>query len=200
MPKAASKVRNGKNKMTPRFKRVRLIVTVSLMLLCNNAPARAAITQTAQKCGAKPDEPPQRVFADPDGLDDWREYKELKAVPEGNPDGSGFARLWAGSNGQEFVLVQWSNQDWAWYAEYCFDKSGQLTQLRYELRTALGWGRREEGSFANGKFAAQTSEFFSTESGQSIKRPETASDFESALEPQIYQKKSQLPFSKLLHS
>jgi hypothetical protein len=168
-------------------------------LLCGNLPARATTTQTAQKCGAKPEEPAQRMFADTDGLNHWREYKELKAVPEGNPDGSGFARLWAGSNGQEFVLVQWGNQDWAWYAEYCFDKSGQLTRLRYELRTAWGWGRRLEGPFLGGRLVPETSEFFSTESEQPIERPGSdPSELSSYLEPRIYRTKSQLPFSRLL--
>jgi hypothetical protein len=184
--------------MTVMLKSVHLVIAGSLLLLCNNLPACAATTQTAQKCGAKPEESAQRVFADPDGLNHWREYKGLKAVPEGNPDGAVFARIWAGSNGQDYVLVQWRNQDWTWSAEYCFDGSGRLTQLRYELRTAWGWGRREEGPFANRKFAPETSEFFDTESERPIKRPEMAADVGSDLEPKIYRKKSRLPFSRLI--
>ena len=185
--------------MTMKARCVHLLIAASLMLLCYASPARAATTRTSQRCGAKPEEPAWRMFADTDGLNHWREYKELKAVPEGNPDGSRFARLWTGNNGQEFVLVQWSNQDWAWSTEYCFDKSGQLTQLRHELRTAWGWGHRLEGPLVNNKFVPKTSEFFSTESEQAIERPGTdPSELSSYLEPRIYRTKSQLPFSQLL--
>jgi hypothetical protein len=186
--------------MTMKSKYVRLVIAAPLALLCCGLAACAATTQTARRCGAKPDQPAHRLFADPDGMNHWREYKKLSAVPQGNPDGSALARVWAGNDGQDYVLVQWGNQDWAWSTEYCFDKSGQLTQLRHELRTAWGWGRRQEGPFANSRFVPETSEFFSTESEQPIRRPEVAADVGSALEPKIYRTRSQLPFSRLLSS
>src|SRR5271157_6061739 len=100
--------------MTMKSKHVPLVIVALLVLLCYRLPACAATTQTAQRCGAKPDQPARRLFADPDGLNHWREYKELAAVPGGDPDGSGFARIWAGNDGQDYVLVQWGNQDWSW--------------------------------------------------------------------------------------
>ena len=159
--------------------------------------ARAAGTETAQRCGANQEQPASRIFADSDGQG-WHEYQNIKSVPELQLNSGSAARLWTGSGGNLLVRVEEPGEDFAAYTDYCFDKTGQLQQLRYELRTAWGWGYREEGPFANGKSKPKISEFFSTETEKPIKKPEQADDVRDALKPHIYLNKSQLPFFKLL--
>jgi len=153
---------------------------------------------TAQRCGVDQDRPAQRIFADPDGKLGWREYPTVKDVPELELGYGRFARLWAGRDGNVLVRMEEPGEDFAAYTDYCFDKTGRLIQLRFELRTSWGWGYREEGQIAKGVLAPQTSGFFGTKTDQPIAKPEQADDVPDALRPHLYMRKSQLPFSKLL--
>jgi len=173
----------------------RTLLVCFVWLICSTS-AQAKLTQTAQRCGANQDEAPARVFADSSGKG-WREYK-AKAVPELELNLGSAAQVWPGTNGSLLVHVQEPGEDFAVYTDYCFDKAGKLTQLRYELRTAWGWGYRQEGPLAGSNLKSETSEFFDTKTGQHIERPEQAGDVPDALKPRIYQKKSELPFFKLL--
>jgi hypothetical protein len=179
---------------TSLIRRNLLVCFVSLV--CSTG-AQAKLTRTAERCGANQDEPPARVFADSSGKG-WREYKSAKAVPELELNVGSAAQVWPGTNGSLLVHVQEPGEDFAAYTDYCFDQAGKLTQLRYELRTAWGWGYRQEGPAAGKNLKPETSEFFDTKTGQHIERPEQASDVADALEPRIYRQKSELPFFKLL--
>ena len=53
-------------------------------------------------------------------------------------------RLWQNESGGTIAgLTAWnSGEDFASYTDYCFDKADKLVGLRFELRTAWGWGYR----------------------------------------------------------
>jgi hypothetical protein len=170
---------------------------LSLIYLSYGFPARAGGTQTAERCGANQNESAIRIFADSDGHG-WREYQNIKGVPEIQLSSGAVAQLWPGSRGNLLVAVEEPGEDFTAYTEYCFDKAGHLVQLRYELRTAWGWGYREEGSFANRKLKPEISQFFKTQTDKPINRPDEADNIPEALKPNIYLKKSGLPFFKLL--
>ena len=96
------------------------------------------------------------------------------------------------------IRMEEPGEDFAAYTDYCFDKDGQLVALKFVLRTAWGWGFREEGPVMKGQLITQTSEFFDTSSEAPVKRPEQADDIPDALKPSLYVRKSRLPFAKLL--
>ena len=170
-----------------------------LLFVCLNCglSARATDTQTAQRCGVKQDEAAIRIFADSDGHG-WHEYQDIKSVPELQLNGGTSAQLWVGNRGRSLVSIQEPEEDFTAYSDYCFDKSGHLVQLRYELRTAWGWGYRVEGSFADRKLNSEISQFFNTKTDQPINKPDDADNIPEALKPHIYPRKSGLPFFKLL--
>jgi hypothetical protein len=158
---------------------------------------RAAATQTAEHCGANQDEKATRFFADSDAHG-WHEYRDIKSIPEVQLNVGSTARLWPGSNGNSLLNIEEPGEDFNVYTDYCFDKTGHLLYLRYVLRTAWGWGFREEGPFSNGKLEPEIAEFFATETGKPVKKPEQADEIPDAQSPHLYLTKSQLPFYKLL--
>jgi hypothetical protein len=173
-----------------------------VLLLCfvtqANTSARVAKSSTALRCGVDPEQPASRIFADPDGKHGWREYRNVKDVPELELGMGQFARLWTETHGMALVRLEEPGDDFGVYTDYCFDKDGQLVALKFSLRTAWGWGYREEGPVTNGELTPQMSEFFDTSSEAPIKRPEQADDIPDALKPSLYVRKSRLPFAKLL--
>jgi len=179
---------------------VRLMTIFYLIASSTPTIARGIESRAAPRCGVNQDQPPQRMFADPDGTQGWREFTKLADVPELGPDDGLFARLWEGTDGKVMVSIQEVGQDMAAYTDYCFDKAGHLAGIRYELRTAWGWGYREEGPVTKGALVRQTEEFFSTEDEKRIKKPDQASEVETAgwLRPHLYLQKSKLPFFKLI--
>lgn len=162
--------------------------------------AASATTQslTAQRCGVDQNQPPQRIFADPDGKQGWREYRSVKDLPELQNDAGEFAGLWAGRDGRVLVSTQEPGEDFASYTDYCFDSTGQLVQLRFQLRTAWGWGYQEEGPIRSGILTSKKTKFFDTKTEMPIIRPGQAADIPEALKPRLYIRKSKLPFFKLL--
>jgi len=169
-----------------------------LFAMAISSSAGTVKSSTAQRCGVDQDRPAQRIFADPDGKLGWHEYRSVKDVPELELGFSQFVRFWAGPDGKALIRLEEPGEDFSAYTDYCFEKTGQLVQLRFELRTAWGWGYREEGPVVNGVLAPQTSEFFSTENEVPVTRPEQADDIADALRPHLYVRKSQLPFARLL--
>jgi hypothetical protein len=174
----------------------RASIACFLWLVCS-LHVRAGQTRTAQRCGVDQDQAPMGVYADFDGKG-WRQYQNAKSIPELELNVGAAAFLWSGSNGNQLVSLQEPGEDFAAYSDYCFDKSGKIIQLRYELRTAWGWGFRQEGAFTKNSFRPETGEFFDTVTGQRIERPDQANDIQDALKPRVYRTTSQLPFSKLL--
>jgi len=158
----------------------------------------AGQSATAQQCGVDQQQQAQRFFADPYGKNDWIEYRSIDAVPQLSSDGGILARLWAGTNGDVLFRLEEPGEDFAAYTDYCFDSKGQLVQLRFELRTAWGWGFRKEGSVLKGILTPRMSEFFSTKTDMPVKRPKQADDIAQALKPKLYSRQAQLPFFKLV--
>jgi hypothetical protein len=170
-----------------------------IVALGSAASAEARQSQTALRCGVDQEQKAQRFFADPQGKNKWREYPDLDSVPELNGDeGGALARLWSGSNDNLLVSIEEPGQDFARYTDYCFDRSGQLTQVRFELRTAWGWGYRKEGPILKGSLAPKSSGYFSTKTEMRIASPEQSRDIPDALKPRIYLRKSKIPFFSLL--
>ena len=128
---------------------LRLVLVLSLLAGTTGATASTGKTATSQRCGVDQDQPAQRILADPDGKHGWREYQSVKDVPEIELGFGESARLWAGSDGNVLIRTEEPGEDFAAYTDYCFDRTGQLVQLRFELRTAWGWGYRKEGLVAN---------------------------------------------------
>jgi hypothetical protein len=180
-----------------KLMRIYLALSLSLSCIACSFAAQGAESQTAKRCAVNQHETASKIFADFDGHG-WREYQNLKSVPEIQLNSGSAARLWLGGAGSYLVWVEEPGEDFATYTDYCFDRTGHLLELRYELRTAWGWGYREEGPFANGKLKPDVSEFFNTKTDKPIKRPEQAADVPDALKPRIYLSASQLPFFKLL--
>ena len=174
-----------------------LIVTFLICFASVQAYA-ASRNETWQRCGVVQNRKPQRVFADVDGKGQWKEYRTLREVPELANDSGEYAGFLTGSNGDSLIVTEEPGEDFTAYTDYCFDKKGRLTQLRFELRTAWGWGYRQEGPIVNGKASSQSSEFFSTKTNESVPRPGGADDTPEALNPHLYLRESELPFFKLL--
>jgi hypothetical protein len=139
-----------------------LSTVLCLLAVTVNGLASTGRTPTAQRCGVDQDQPAQDIFADPDSKNGWHEYRNMKDVPELELGFGESARLWAGREGNLLIRTEEPGEDFAAYTDYCFNKAGQLVQLRFELRTAWGWGYRQEGPITNSAIATQTSEFFST--------------------------------------
>ena len=151
----------------------------------------------SRECGIDENQPPLRTFANPEGKNTWREYRSVKDAPEIQSFGQ-LAELWAGSEGKTFILLEEPSEDWATYTGYCYNKIGQLMALRFEVRTAWGWGYREDGPIVTGILSPKTATFFNTSNDASIEKPEQAAEVADALKPSIYARKSRLPFAKLL--
>jgi hypothetical protein len=169
-----------------------------LFALTISTGAATSKNPTAQQCGVDQDRPAQRIFADPDGKRGWHEYQTVSDVPELDSGFGQFAKFWAGRDGDALISLEEPTEDFIAYTDYCFDKAGRIMRLRFELRTAWGWGYREEGPVVNGALVRQTSEFFSTKDEAKVARPDQANDVADALKPHLYQRKSELPFSTLL--
>jgi hypothetical protein len=173
--------------------------TLFWSILCLlTATANTGKNAAAERCGADQARPAQRIFVDPDGKKGWHEYRRLADVPELELGFGESARTWEGSDGNLLVRTEEPGEDFAAYTDYCFNKAGQLIQITFELRTAWGWGYRQEGPIAKDSLVAQKAEFFSTKTGEPITKPDQAADVADALRPHLYLRKSQLPFSKLL--
>jgi hypothetical protein len=162
------------------------------------ADANAAQRWSTKICGVDQSRPAERIFAEPDSKHNWREYRGFKEVPELENDFGEFAQLWTSHDGNVLISVQAPGEDFASYTDYCFGSKGELTELRFQLRTAWGWGYRVEGPVLNGKLAPKKSEFFNTKTEMPITKPEQADDIPDALKPMVYLREVQLPFSKLL--
>ena len=181
----------------PRTRCFHCVSVFCLAALALNATAVAGQTATARQCGVDQRQQPRQFFADPDGKNSWREYQSVDVMPQLNNDGGTLAILWGGRNGDVLIRTEEPGEDFVIYTDYCFDSNERLIQLRFELRTAWGWGYRKEGPVLHGTLAPKISEFFDTITEMPIAKPEQAADIPQALKPKLYPRKSQLPFSKL---
>ena len=174
------------------------VFVLCLSIQASNTSAHVVQSSTALRCGVDPEQLAARIFANPDGKHGWREFRNVKDVPVLELGIGQLARLWTETHGMALIRLEEPGEDFAAYTDYCFDKDGRLVALKFTLRTAWGWGYREEGPVANGELTPQMSEFFDTGNEAPVKRPEQADDIPDALKPQLFNRKSRLPFAKLL--
>lgn len=153
---------------------------------------------TAERCGVDLKLPAQRVFADPDGKKGWREFKKLQDVPPIGLNAGTSAVVWTGREGGVFVELQEPGEDWYRFTDYCFDQTGQLVQVSFQLRTAWGWGYRSGGPVVRGAVAASAEEFFDLKTETVIAKPADADEVAEARKVDLYLRKSKLPFAKFL--
>ncbi|SRR5579871_538672 len=180
---------------TRRFRNSLLLAVAALL---SGSAANALNVRTAEQCGVDLKQPAQKIFANPNGKKVWKEYKTVKDIPEISNGYGSTAFYWSGSDGQFLIQVEEPGEDFNGYTDYCFNRLGNLTGLRYELRTAWGWGFREEGTIEHGSLQPSSTNFFDTKTDKKVPRPDMADDIPDALKPRIYLLKSQLPFSRLL--
>jgi len=141
-----------------------------------------------------------RTFATTGDPHRWKEYKSIADVPELDTDGGQSAQVWHDNQGRPLVYTVEPGEDFWTYTRYCFDKSGQLTRVGFEVRTAWGWGYRLEGAVLGGALHPHSSGFFDTENGQPIEKPKDADGVPGALTPKLYPTFSKLPFARLFYA
>lgn len=149
-------------------------------------------------CNVNAKVPAGRTFATTHGHGQWREYGSIQAVPELDNDDGQSAQVWREDNGASFAYFVEPGEDFWRFTRYCFDSNGQLREVGFEIRTAWGWGYRLEGSVARTEVQVKSSQFFNTESGKAISKPDGANDIPDALKPLLYQSPSNFPFANLL--
>lgn len=172
---------------------------LAVALFGGTARVHAAASQAdaTQLCGVDQTADAQFYFADSTGKNEWRKYLGGSA-PELSNNGGKLARVWLGPGGRTLVRIEEPGEDFNIYSAYCFELTGQLTELSLEVRTAWGWGYREWSIATAGISVRVSSEFFSTKTNKRVTKPAGANDIPEALKPRVYLQKSQLPFYMLL--
>src|SRR5438552_2020109 len=106
-------------------------------------------------------EDPQKVFATQCGIDfdgaavhvfinsskGWKEYRDLKSLPELNSGADSEFIVRSDPSGKHYVRTFIPGDDFDRYQDDCFGEKGKLQSFRYELRTAWGWGYEESSMF-----------------------------------------------------
>jgi hypothetical protein len=152
----------------------------------------------AMPCDVKAVIPAARIFASQNAKGPWREYREVKDVPELDLDGGKSAQVWDEKGGTLSAYTVEPGEDFWAFTRFCFDNSGQLLRVGYELRTAWGWGYRSQGHMVGTVLRSDSALFFNTESGKPIPQPDGANDVPDALRPTLYLRVDKLPFAHLL--
>jgi hypothetical protein len=166
-----------------------------LILLLGLAKAATASPVCPMKTKAPWD---TRIFANSGDQNEWREYRTLDDAPALKVKGDMLAEFWqVNKNARSAYLVE-RGQDFKISTRYCFDESGNLEGIGFEVETALGWGHRMEGPVSGGAFSASTSEFFNVETGKTLHTPGGVNSMPSALQPVLYMNQNELPFASLL--
>jgi hypothetical protein len=184
------------------------IVGFLLLLLCGVFCSVLSAAQTSKpirkvkvvvQCGPDLDQAAARIFANP-GLKIWKEYSKVEEVPPLDRDnGEQMFAVSLDSSGRKHVRLVEYNEDASISETYCYDQTGALLSLQYEIRTDWGWGYTEERLLGpTGGTARRTKRFFDTASNQTIPRPRQADDVPSFLEATIYPSFNELPFIELL--
>ncbi len=156
------------------------------------------VASAATACDVKAVVPKSaRTWAKTGDQEAWQEFRSIEAVPALDPDGGVSAQLWRDKTGSSSVYMVEPGEDFWTYTRYCFDKTGQLERVGFEVRTAWGWGYRMEGQVIKGTLRSDSAEFFSTGDQRPIPKPEGASDISEALKPRLYLTMRKLPFAHL---
>ncbi|MEI9968317.1 MAG: hypothetical protein WDM87_06710 [Terracidiphilus sp.] len=141
-----------------------------------------------------------RTFAKINNQSDWQEYQSLDAVPELSLASGMSAQFWRPRHGTQSVTLAEPGQDFEIETKYCFDEVGELESVTFEIRTALGWGHRVDGTVRDGVFKESSSEFFRLKDSKTISQPDWVGGVPRALEPKLYSSVSKLPFAGLMET
>ena len=160
--------------------------------------ATFATTGIAQKCSLSPEGPAQRVFAKVKESRGWREYKNLKAIPELNLDAGISAEYWKSADGSALVRIVEPGEDYWAFTMYCFAGNRKLVSVEFELRTAWGWSYRDQVQSDKGVPRQISEAFYDIKSMKPIPRPGGADQIAGALKPNIFVEEKDLPFFRLL--
>jgi hypothetical protein len=181
---------------TIRFSIVLLALVLSVVTIGYSPVAIAA-----PACSLKVQMPANaRTFAQTDHQSDWQEYQSLYSVPALSPASGVSAQFWQHKRGTPLVTMVEPGQDFQIETKYCFDEAGQLKTVGFEIRTALGWGYRAEGTATGGVFNASSSQFFRLKDGKTTRQPDFVEGVPPALKPKLYLRVSELPFAGLLET
>ena len=101
----------------------RFIIVFSLCVIGVRSVA-ATQNETWHRCGVRHDQMPQRVFADPEGKKDWKEYGTLKEVPTLANDAGKYAGLLPGVDGNSLIVTEEPGEDFTAYTYYCLTRRG----------------------------------------------------------------------------
>jgi hypothetical protein len=159
-------------------------------------------------------EDPQKVFATQCGIDfdgavvhifvnsskGWKEYRDLKNLPELSSGGDSEFVVRSDPSGKHYVRTFIPGDDFDRYQDDCFGETGKLQSFRYELRTAWGWGYEESRTFAaSGKMIDKSSRFFDTRNEKTIQPPERAKEVPDAIKPEVHTEFLDMPFIPFLN-
>ena len=164
------------------------LAAICTLLLCAQAALAATAIPCAPPSGVKP-----RIFSNNSGH--WREYQAEKEVPA---DHDSDERIQA--FGAETLVYSYAGEDWTSTTTSCYDATGKLESLNFEVRTAWGWGYREQRALEHGTLIVVAKSYFSTEKGEQIPHPKDADDVPDARRPQIYAKISDAPIYNFLRA
>src|SRR5580704_6078732 len=181
------------------MRKFRLPVGFAALVLGLVTMGFSAMAFAAPACSLKVRMPAgARTFARINNQSDWQEYQSLDAVPELSLANGMSAQFWRLRHGTQSVTLVEPGQDFEIETKYCFDEGGELESVSFEIRTALGWGHRVEGTVTGGVFNQSSSEFFRLKDGKTTPQPDFVGGVPQALEPKLYSSVSKLPFAGLL--
>ncbi|MGO8935416.1 MAG: hypothetical protein ACLPLZ_12185 [Terracidiphilus sp.] len=183
------------------MKAIRLPIALLTFVLSVLAIGFSPLAIAAPVCSLKVKAPTNaRTFAKTGNQSDWREYQSLDTIPELSPASGMSAQFWQHKHGTPSVIIEEPGQDFQIDTRYCFDGRGQLESVSFEIRTALGWGHREQGTVLGGVFNESSSEFFRLKDGKTTPQPDFVSGVPRSLQPKLYLSVSELPFAGLLET
>ena len=181
--------------------KIRLPVVLAVLVLCLVTIGFSTIAFAAPACSLKVRMPAgARTFAKISNRSNWQEYQSLDAVPELSLASGMSAQFWRPRHGTQSVTLVEPGQDFEIETKYCFDEVGELESVSFEIRTALGWGHRVEGTVRGGAFNEISSEFFRLKDGKTTPQPDFVGGIPQALEPKLYSSVGKLPFAGLLET
>jgi hypothetical protein len=170
-----------------------LLVSTSLI---HASTADNTFSVFAQSCGVTAVIGAARVFSDNE-KNRWKQYASPIQVPA-NGEWSETAYAWAKPNAPAVIDVEGLGEDFGDSTYYCFDKSGRLSAMEYEFRTAWEWGFTEQRQFDSEGKESSKSHFFNMKDRKEISRPQGADDVREAMTVKIYKRLPDLPFFSVL--
>lgn len=192
-----------------------IAVLVSVPLTFGQVESKPVDPKPPQEHKAEPKaDDPQKVFATQCGVDldgaaahifinsakGWKEYHDIKSLPELTSGADSEFIVRSDPSGAHYVRTLIPGDDFDRYQDDCFGETGQLKSLRYELRTAWGWGYEESRTFAaSGKIVDKSSRFFDTRNEKTIQPPERAKDLPDATKPEVHAEFLGMPFIPFLN-